>query len=204
MLKVVPGKTRAGDGSLRTFHKVTYEILIFEGKKIKIKDRASLYIPPQKFVYILQGPAGGPVLLLVVQLDLLIWSMSCLPLFHNFYDLFYFMQACNILPFQPTSFLNVGTLIADGSWHYLQQCQTSDSSISCLTCPEWCIKVHSGALNSTPGARAVLWMTCMHFTLCEEISHAIVWIALQIICPPCDWPGLGLQQGYCYHMICLN
>lgn len=122
----------------------------------------------------------------------------------TFYDLFYFTQACNILPFQPTSFLNVGTLIADGSWHYLQQCQTSDSSISCLTCPEWCIKVHSGALNSTPGARAVLWMTCMHFTLCEEISHAIVWIAIQIICPPCDWPGLGLQQGYCYHMICLN
>ena len=40
MSKVVQGKTRVSTGSSRTFRKVTYEILIFEGKKIKIKDKA--------------------------------------------------------------------------------------------------------------------------------------------------------------------
>ncbi|OXG25236.1 hypothetical protein C361_02241 [Cryptococcus neoformans Tu259-1] len=40
MLKVVQGKMRVSTGSSRTFRKVTYEILIFEGKKIKIEDNA--------------------------------------------------------------------------------------------------------------------------------------------------------------------
>ena len=52
MSKVVQGKMRASTGSSRTFHKVTYEILIFEGKKIKIKDRAPLCILLQKSIYI--------------------------------------------------------------------------------------------------------------------------------------------------------
>ena len=52
MSKVVQGKTRASTESSRTFRKVTYEILIFEGKKIKIEDRAPLYILLQKSIYI--------------------------------------------------------------------------------------------------------------------------------------------------------
>ena len=32
------GKTRASNGSSRTFPKVTYEILIFKGKEIKIAE----------------------------------------------------------------------------------------------------------------------------------------------------------------------
>lgn len=53
MSKVVQGKTRVSTGSSRTFRKVTYEILIFERKKIKIEDRAPLYILLQKSIYIL-------------------------------------------------------------------------------------------------------------------------------------------------------
>ena len=74
MSKVVQGKTRVSTGSSRTFRKVTYEILIFEGKKIKIEDRAPLYILLQKSIYILRGPAGGPVLLSEVQLEVQFFS----------------------------------------------------------------------------------------------------------------------------------
>lgn len=78
MSKVVQGKTRVSTGSSRTFRKVTYEILIFEGKKIKIEDRAPLYILLQKSIYIFRGPAGppagSPVLLSEVQLEVQFFS----------------------------------------------------------------------------------------------------------------------------------
>ena len=73
MSKVVPGKTRASNGSSRTFRKVTYGILISKGK-IKIEDRTPFYILLQKSIYIPQGPAGSPVLFSEVQLDLLVWN----------------------------------------------------------------------------------------------------------------------------------
>ena len=76
MSKVVPGKTRESNGSSRTFRKVTYEILIFEGKKIKIEDRAPPYILLQKSIYILRGPVGGPA-------GPSYLNGSCLPLLHN-------------------------------------------------------------------------------------------------------------------------
>ena len=72
MLKVVQGKMRASTGSSRTFCKVTYEILIFEGKKIKIEDRAPLYILLQKSIYIPWGPAGPSYL-----------KQSCFPSLHD-------------------------------------------------------------------------------------------------------------------------
>lgn len=43
--RVTQDKTRASNGSSRTFRKVTYEILIFEGKKIKIEVRKSSSLP---------------------------------------------------------------------------------------------------------------------------------------------------------------
>lgn len=104
MSKVVQGKTRASTGSSRTFRKVTYEILIFEGKKIKIEDRAPLYILLQKSIHIPWGPAGGPVGGPVlfsdeVQLDLLIWN--------NLAFLHYVTPSYDLL------FL----LLRAGSWH---------------------------------------------------------------------------------------
>ena len=76
MSKVVQGKTRASTESSRTFRKVTYEILIFEGKKIKIEDRAPLYILLQKSIYILRDPAGAPA-------GPSYLKQSCLPLLPN-------------------------------------------------------------------------------------------------------------------------
>lgn len=77
MSKVVQGKTRVSTGSSRTFRKVTYGILIFEGKKIKIEDRTPpLYILLQKSIYILLAPVGGPA-------GPSYLKQPCLPPLHN-------------------------------------------------------------------------------------------------------------------------
>ena len=63
---------------------------------VKIEDGAPLHILLQKSIYIPRGLAGSPILFSEAQLNLLIWSASCLPVLCSVispYDLFYFMQA---------------------------------------------------------------------------------------------------------------
>ena len=59
--------------------------MIFDGKQIKLEDMTEhpfIYFYRNLFIFA-RGPTGGPVLLLVVQLDLLFWGASHLHLLCN-------------------------------------------------------------------------------------------------------------------------
>ena len=125
MSKVVQGKMRASTGSWGTFRKVTYEILIFEGKKIKIEDRAPLYILLQKSIYIPWGPAGGPVLISEVQLDLLIWNnLAFTHYITSSYDLLFLLLHAGLWQLHICG-LHQHRLSASSSSHHLSRHMTA-------------------------------------------------------------------------------
>lgn len=117
MSKVVHGKTRASTGSSRISRQVTYGILIFEGKMVKIEDGAPLHILLQKSIYIPRGLAGSPILFFrgPAEPSYLERVLPSCPLFCNF-SLWSLLLHAGSWQSPPSSFLDCRSVMPFVAW----------------------------------------------------------------------------------------